>query len=233
MVLGSTPYLFKGGQEDLKKLFYSDPSQAQSMAVTIPGGYGVIKAGTVLGRITESTNRIGNCVPYAFGDSAGILAGLAADDVKGIAYLVSDAPGGAKLAYVTMDDSYKFAAADHLAAVDSDYAGANDLGAISAIDRTTYSHMAKITVANNIDEIATAKGACIFIQTLAASPHVKAIGILMATVDTGVGENAKGSTSAVMVVGQAMLYKANLYGYNADGLADMSYAREDGKYLIM
>jgi len=230
--LGSTPYVYQGGQEDLKRLFYSDPNRALAHAISIPAGYGVIKAGTVMGIITESTNRKNQYVPYVFADTTGLIAALSEDNARGLAYLVADQGGSSKDAYVTMDDSYKFAVGDHLQSQDSDYATQTDLGAITAIDRTTYLHMAVVTVTNNIGVIQVSKGASISIQTTTASPYVKAVGVLKAAVDTGVGENAKGG-QGVLVLKNAMLYKDNLYCYNADALADLSGAAEDGKYLIM
>ena len=232
MPLGDTPYVHLGGQADLKRLFYSDPNKALAKPITIPGGYGIIKGGTVMGIITESTSRKNYYVPYVFADSAGLIAALAEDDARGLAYLVADQGGASTDAYVTMDDSYKFAVGDHLQAQDSDYATQTDCGAISAIDRTTYLHMAKITVANTIGVLQTSKGASISIQTKTASPYVEAKGILKAAVDTGTGENAKGG-QGVFFLKNAMLYVNSLYCYNADALTDLSGASEDGKYLIM
>jgi len=232
MPLGDTPYVYLGGQADTKRLFYSDPDKALAKPITIPGGYGVIKAGTVMGIITESTSRKNYYVPYVFADTTGMIAALAADDARGLAYLVADEGGASADAYVTMDDSYKFAVGDHLQAQDSDYATQTDCGAITAIDRTTYLHMAKITVTNTIGVLQTSKGASISIQTAAASPYVKGTGILKASVDTGTGENAKGG-QGVLVLKNAMLYVNNLYCYNADALTDLSSASADGKYLIM
>ena len=232
MPLGDTPYVNLGGQEDLKRLFYSDPDKAFAKPITIPAGYGVIKAGTAMGIVTESTGRKNYYVPYVFADTTGLIAALAEDDARGLAYLVADQGGASTDAYVTMDDSYKFAVGDHLQSQDSDYATQEDLGAISAIDRTTYLHMAKITVPTTIQAIDISKGACISIQTAAGAPYVKAVGILKAAVNTGIGENAQGG-QGTLILKNAMLYVNNLYCYNADALADLSGAAEDGKYLIM
>lgn len=232
MALGDTPHIYRGGQEDLKRLFYSDPNKALAKPITIPGGYGSIRGGTLMGIITESTNRKNYYVPYVFADTVGLIAALAADDARGLAYLVADQGGASADAYVTMDDSYKFAVGDHVQAQDSDYATQTDCGAITAIDRTTYSHMAKITVTNTIGVLQVSKGASISIQTTTASPYVKAVGILKAGVNTGTGENAQGG-QGVLVLKNAMLLRNSLYCYNADALTDLSGAAEDGKYLIM
>ncbi|MBW2623967.1 MAG: hypothetical protein JRD68_13750, partial [Deltaproteobacteria bacterium] len=58
MPLGQTPYVYQGGQEDLRRLFYSDPDEAFARAITIPAGYGIVKAGAIMGIITESTSRV-------------------------------------------------------------------------------------------------------------------------------------------------------------------------------
>jgi len=232
MPLGDTPYVYLGGQTDLKRLFYSDPDKAFAKPITIPGGYGNIKAGTLMGIITESTSRVGNHVPYVFADTTGLIAALAEDNARGLAYLVQDEAGASADAYVTMEDSYKFAVGDHLQAQDSDYATQTDCGAITAIDRTTYLHMAKITVTNTIGVLQTSKGASISIQTATASPYVKAVGVLKGGVNTGTGENAKGG-QGVLILKNAMLYVNSLYCYNTDALADLSGASVDGKYLIM
>jgi len=232
MPLGETPYIYKGSQTDLKRLFYSDPTRAFAKGVSIPGGMGVIPAGTVMATVSESTNRAGLFVPYTIEDSeVGNLYAFAC------AYLVTDGAASTSV-YITLSDSYKFAVGDHLAlADDTNYAsagvGAKDLGAITAIDRTTYNHMAVITVTNALTtDYTVAQGARVWIQTTTAAPFTKAVGILKGAVDTGSGENAKGA-EGVIVIRNAMLYKDNLYNYDSEALTDMSWASESGSYLIM
>jgi len=229
MPLGQTPYINRGGQEDLKRLFYSDPDKAFARAITIPAGYGVIKAGAIMGIITESTSRVGQHVPYTGIDAAGnVAAGIS--NLFGAAFLVTDPSTGTD-GYVTMDDSYKFAVGDHLVAGDSDLDGNTDLGAITAIDRTTYTHMAKITVTNAFGSETIAKGAVITIQSAAATPFVAATGVLKAAVDTGVGENAKGG-QGVLIISNAMLYSANLYNWNADVVTDIGGSDSTPYYIF-
>ena len=228
MPLGQTPYVFRGGQEDLKRLFYSDPDKAFARAITIPAGYGVIKAGAIMGIITESTSRVGQHVPYTGIDAVGNVA-AAIEDLFGAAFLTSD-PSTGKTGYVTMEDSYKFAVGDHLVAGDSDLSP-TDLGAVTAIDRTTYTHIAGITVTNSFGSETMAKGAVITIQSATSTPYVCATGVLKAAVDTGVGENAKGG-QGVIVIKNAMLYSANLYNYNADVATDLS-GTDSTPYLII
>ena len=228
MPLGDTPYIYRGAQAELKRLFYSDPNKAFCKTITIPAGYGVIRAGAIMGIITESTSRVDQYVPYTGLDSVGnVAAGVG--DLFGAAFLTTD-PSTGTTGQVVMDDGYKFAVGDHLVAGDSDLSN-TDLGAITAIDLTTYTHIASITVTNAFGSETVAKGAVITIQTATASPYVAAAGILKGTVDAGTGENSQGATG-VMVIKNAMLYVDSLYNYNADVATDLS-SSTDGKYLIL
>lgn len=231
--LGDTPYIFKGGQEDLKRLFFSDPSRAFAKPITIPPGYGIIKAGTVMGRIDDGP-RQGQHVPFVPADTTGdIVKAMVADEARGLVYIVDDIASGTTV-HVTMEDSYKFLAEDEVATIDSGGTD-DDGGAIQSIVRTTYSHIAVITVENEMSAITVANGGCIFLQTAESAPYSQARGILKATVDTGVGENSKGA-QGVLVIGNAMLYLNNLYCYSAgddDILDDITGWREDAPYLII
>ena len=229
MPLGQTPYVFRGGQEDLKRLFYSDPDKAFARAITIPAGYGIVKAGAVMGIITESTSRVGQHVPYTGLDASGNVA-AAIDNLFGAAFLTANPTTGTE-AQVTMADSYKFAVGDHLVVGDSDLDDNADLGAITAIDRTTYTHIAAITVTNAFTSQTIAKGAVITIQSATASPYVCATGILKAAVDTGTGENAKGG-QGVLVISNAMMYQSGLYNWNDDVVDDLGGSDSDPYYIF-
>ena len=227
--LGDIPYIYRGAQQELKRLFASNPALAIDLDITIPAGYGVIKAGAIMGKITESTSRIDLYVPYTGLDAVGnVAAGIA--NLFGAAFLTADPSTGTE-GQVTLEDSYKFAVGDHLVAGDSDLSN-TDLGAITAIDRTTYTHIAAITVTNSFGSETKATGAVITIQSATSSPYVKAEGILKGTVDAGTGENAKGGIG-VLTIKHAKLYKDNLYNYNADVLTDLTQAVENGRFLIM
>jgi hypothetical protein len=224
MPVGDTPYILRGGQTDYKRLFYSNPNQAFMKTIHIPAGYGVLAAGTMMGRITESTSRLGQYVPYV---TEGVVAGVS---YPGFTPLVTEGAADT-LAYIVKEDAYKFAVGDHGGAVDSDGSPV-DLGALVSIDVTTYPHMALLTWTNNVTTgIEVAKNGGIFIQTNTASPYTKAVGFLFGAVDTGTGENAKGA-DASLVIGNAMVYKAMLTGYDAHSLADLTTGREDGQYFI-
>jgi len=226
-MLGDTPHIYRGQQIDPRVIFRSDPHLALTKIVSIPAGYGWLAPGTIMGCISESTTRQGLFVPYA------VQAPVAAMAFVPGAYLLQD--GAASLeAHVSMEDSYKFAVGDHLGALDSDgAAGAVDLGAITAIDRSTYATKAVITVTNNVTTgITVAKGGMIFIQTDTATPFTTAVGLLMHGVFTGAGENAQGG-DGVLVISNAIVRKGVIPNYDAGALADLPFAQVVNNDLIM
>ena len=135
-----------------------------------------------------------------------------------------------KVAQITLEDSYRFAVGDHIAGMDTDDTE-TDAGAITAIDRTTYTHIAVITSSNNFATATLAKGACISHQTATSDPYTEAQGILLGSVDTGVGENAKGA-QGTLVLSNAVLYTGTILGYNSDVATDLG-SSSDGKYVIL
>ena len=202
-------------QKDYKRLYYSDEQAALKVPITLKAGYGIIEAGTALARNTSATaTRVGYFFPY---DPTATITG--AEDAPGRAYLVQDSGTTASDLYVTIVDSYKFAVGDDLIIVDNDTAAEN-LGAITAIDRATYSHMAKITVT-------VATGGTSF--TVADFAYVTVegydvcIGILEKTVDTGTGANANGA-NATMILGNCVLYTGSLVNLDAAAITDLSAA---------
>ncbi len=215
---GDTPYVLRVGQVDGKRVLKSRREMAIQKSITIPPGYGLIPSGFVMGIITESTNRKGMYVPRALKTPA---AGYN-DEAIGVAYITA-APS-TYYHYVTMSDSYKFAIGDHLLIADSSTndSSAEDLGAITAIDRTTYTHIATITVTNSISgSFAVSRGAWLAIQTKTTARFEQAQGILLGAVDTGEGENAKGG-DGILVVGNAEFYQAGLTNYDSDVATDLS-----------
>ena len=230
LVYGDTPYVVRGGQTDYKRIFYSDQNKALTKPITLIGGFGVIPAGTVMGKISESTNRVNQYVPYTPEGSTGLYTGAGLQATwLGITYVTQDLTV-AKTLYVKLEDSYRFAVGDHLAATDTD-GTETDLGAITAIDRTTYSHVAVVTVTNNAASATVAKGAFVYHQTIITDPYTYAAGILLGSVDTGVGENAKGA-QGTLVLSNAVLYAGTILGYNADSQTDLG-SSTDGKYVIL
>lgn len=228
MVYGDTPYMVRGGQADYKRVFYSDQNKALTKPITLVGGFGVIPAGTVMGRVSESTNRVGQYVAYVAEGTTWAGAGLQAA-WPGVTYVTLDLTTSTVI-QMTLEDSYRFAIGDHLASTDTDDT-MTDLGAITAIDRTTYDHIAVLTGTNNSAAATVAKGGMVYIQTTTATPWTLAVGILLGSVDTGVGENAKGG-QGTLVLSNAVLYTASLLGYNSDVATDLG-SSSDGKYTIL
>lgn len=217
MVLhGNTPYVVRGYQEDYKEILFSPKEIALMFDGHVVAGYGILKAGTVMGQISESTNRLNQFVPYVTEDPQ------VGETWAGMALLLIDGAASA-VAHVTLDDSYKFAVGDHGGAVDSDGSPV-DLGAVVSIDRTTYANKAVITFTNNVTTgITVAKAGGVFIQTVTTSPYTKAQFILLNTVDTGTGANAKGA-DAPMLWGNALLNTFKLTGYDAHSKTDLGSA---------
>lgn len=205
-----TPSIIYGGQEDYKRLYYSDPIAALKIPITISPGFGVLKMGTVISENDSSSGNGGKYIPY---DPHATVTG--AEDAPTRAYLVQDG-AASTAAYVTIEDSYKFAVGDTVDAVDSDLSIVT-CGAITAIDRTTYTHMANITVTNNVTTgITTAKFGYIYI-----SGAETASGVLEKSVDTGTGSNAKGA-NATIIIKNAVLYTGMLENMDSNARTDLS-----------
>lgn len=227
---GDTPHIVRGGQQDYKRLYYSNPDQALKKDVALAAGFGVVPAGCGLAKITGAGPNKGKYVPY------NPTVPSSAVKNTGRAYIVSD-QGNSTSVYVTMDDSYKFAVGDQVYMGDANTttSSAEDLGVITAIDRTTYSHMAVITVTT------AASGATFTVAQSAYICHKAGAdnsntwsdcaGILEVAVDTGTGENAKGGVGT-MIISNAVLYYGLLTNVDAALIADLS-AVTDGQYFIM
>jgi len=228
------PSIIRGGQTDYKRIFYSEPDRALTKEVTLAPGYGVIRAGTVLAKNLSAAGNVGKYVPLMPGIAANLPSAANPDHQLACAFLVADA--ATNILYVTMEDSYKFVVGDDIIILDDNtYAASSEnLGAITAIDRTTYLHMAKITTTASISgAFAVANNACIHVEAGAASTnsYSVAVGVLMHSVNTGVGEDAKGAV-APMVLSNAMFYNALLTNMIAQARTDLG-ASVDGQFLIM
>lgn len=223
---GSTPYIKRGFQVDPKRLFYSNESIALKKLVTLVPGYGILEAGTIVAKITESTTRLGQYVPYA------IAAPALNMPFFGGAYLLQDEAAGATTLRVTVKDSYKFAVGDHIA-VDDNNSSPVDLGAITAIDRTTSAIYATITftTASDLSGLDMANASVVYIQSQLTTPFSCAVGVLGEGVDTGEGEEAVGG-QGMCVFSNVMLYKGLLPNYDADALTDLS-GISDGQVIIL
>jgi hypothetical protein len=234
MIYGDNmPYLVRGFENDWKKLFYSRPEQALILPVTLAPGYGILRAGTALALNVSAAGNLNKYVPYApttptVGNS---------DVDKAVARLVNGDQLAATSVYVSLADSYKFVVGDDVIIYDGNTTttGAGNLGAITAIDRTTYTNMAVLTVtsAPSGSTFTAAQGACIHVECGAdnSNGYSDAAGILIATVDTGIGENAVGALAA-MVISNAILYTGMLTNVDAAARTDLSIVTKAG-YTIL
>lgn len=219
-----SPGIFqKTYQKDYKRLYYSEENASLKVPITLQAGYGLIEAGTALAKNNSaSSSRLGYFVPY---DPTATITG--AEVAPGRAYLVQDSGTTASDLYVTIDDSYKFAVGDDVIIVDNDTTAEN-LGAITAIDRTTYTHMAKITVtvATGGTSFTTADFAYIVVEG-----YDTCVGILEKSVDTGIGANANGA-NATLILGNCVLYTGSLINLDANAKTDLT-ATAFGIYTYM
>ena len=217
---GSSPQFRIGGRTIGPPPFYkSERDFALILDKTIKKGYGILPAGTILCEAVGDSN--GSLVPYC-------PTAVAATDV-GRAFLVADA--SSTDLYTTIKDSYRFEVGDNVVGCD-DTPNYTDLGAITAIDRTTHPNMAKITVTNALTAT-VADMANIYIKGGASGKFSDAKYILDSYVFTGDGEgDTPVGANAPVVVSNAILYKNMLP--NLDTAAQTSLgATVDGKYVIL
>ncbi len=208
------PSIIYGSQVDYKKLYFSEPLAALKVPITISPGWGILKMGTILAKNTSAltTGNSGLFFPY---DPTATITG--AENAPGRAYLVADSSTN-DYVYVTLEDSYKFKVGDDIIICDDDGEGSLDNGgAIISIDRTTYTHMAKITFTVSLgDDFTTAKFAY-----AAPEGFETAVGILEKSVDTGAGTDSKGAV-ATLILGNCVLYSGMLLNLDSNAATDVS-----------
>jgi len=219
---GSMPQLNRSGETPgSKALFHSVRDIALIKDKTVQGGYGALKAGTIM-----ATNAVtGDLVPYT-PITFGALN-------MSRAYLVTDYGTGATIMYVTIPDSYKFAVDDELAMAEDDGPTYHNAGVISAIDRTTEPHRAKITVTTGVASanFTTAKHANCYVRASAATNFSVATFILDQDIFTGEGESALGANTSV-IISNAILYTGSLI--NLDTAAGTALGTvTDGNHTIL
>ncbi len=213
-----TPSIVYGGQEDYRRLYYSDPMAARKVQGSIMAGYGVLKMGTAMAKNGSAAGSIGKLIPYD------PTANTGAEITPARAFLVQSTGGAVNDLYVAIADSYKFAVGDDVY-INDDTTTLEQLGAITAIDRTTYSHMAVITVtsATGGTSFTTARFAYLAVQG-----GDTCVGILEKSVDTGIGVNAQGALMT-LIRGNATLYTGMLTNFDAAAISDLS-ASSWGQY---
>jgi hypothetical protein len=221
------PNIQFGAQADYRRLYYSDPDSALKVPVTIQAGYGVLKSGTALAKNASAAGNKGKMVPY----NPTSFTGAAVH--PGRAYLVTDSGTTQTSVYVTIDDSYKFAVGDDLIIHDNTTAARN-LGAITAIDRTSEVHRARITFTTNTGATSytTARKAHVLVEAGdSTNSYSDCVGVLEKSVDTGSGNGSAGAV-AMLIVSNATLYAGCLSNVDAAAKTDIS-ASDFGQYLIL
>lgn len=211
----------------IKPLFHSVRDIALILDKTLQAGYGYLKAGTVMAinLSTGSGGGYGKLIPFVplSGDVV-----LGADSAIGVAPVVLDSI--ANHVYVSINDSYKFEVGDFLYADNDSDEGPISGGVISDIDRTTSTIYADITVASLTEtNVTVAKKAYAYVMG-GASGNNEAAYILDKDVDTGVGVDALGAISSV-VVSNCILYKNSLINLTAAAITDLGVV--DGRFFIM
>jgi hypothetical protein len=224
---GDTPHIVRGVQKDYKNIYYSRPEIALVADLTLQAGYGLIEAGTVLAKNKSAAGGAGKYVPY----SPTLFTGLEVDPAR--AYLLQATGGAVNTVYVTLDDSYKFVVGDDLI-IDDNVTAAENLGKITAIDRTTYPHMAAITytTASGGTSFTTARKAHVKVEAGDSSNNYSdAVAILAKSVDTGTGVNAQGAVAPV-ILSNAVLYEGMLTNLDAAAKVDIGGASFGQFYIL-
>ncbi|MEA2067013.1 MAG: hypothetical protein U9O65_08000 [Thermotogota bacterium] len=216
------PQVNYGLQTDYKRLYYSEPEAALKVPVTIMPGYGKLEQGTALALNGSAGGQKAKVFPY---DPAAAPDGKAVRPAA--AFLVTDSGTSSNILYTTLDDSYKFEVGDDIY-IEDDTTTAENLGAITAIDRTTYTNRAAITVTNvtGSTSFTTARFAYIAVEG-----YDTCVGILEKTVDTGTGSSAKGALST-MILGNCVLYNGMLTNFDSAAITDLS-AGSYGQYVYI
>jgi len=217
-----------GVQKDYKSLYYSEHLAALRVPVALQAGYGVLEQGQALAMNKSVAGGIGQLLPYN-------PTTFPASVDPGRAYLVTDSGTTDKFVYVTMDDSYKFVVGDDII-INDDTTAVEDVGAVTAIDRTSETHRAKITFTTAIGGVAftTARRAHILVQAATGNSnnYSDCVGILEKSVDTGIGQDAIGAV-ATLILGNCVLYEGMLTNFDSAAKADLSTATSFGQYVYI
>ncbi|MCE5226088.1 MAG: hypothetical protein LLG05_09565 [Porphyromonadaceae bacterium] len=226
-VRSSIPQINRGPEgAGIKALFHSVRDIALIIDKTISGGYGYLKAGTVLAVNASSAGGVGKLVPYVPISSSVVLG---EESAIGVAPIVQDCTSGH--VFVSLEDSYLYEEGDDLILDNDDDEGPVVAAAITDIDRTTSSIYADITTTGfSHGNFTVAKKSYAYVKTYGSDPYTLAAYILDKDVDTGVGEDALGALSSV-VVSNCVLYKNSLVNLTAAAITALGVV--DGRFLIV
>jgi len=220
------PAISFGVQTDYKKLFYSSPEAALTIPITLRAGYGLLPIGTALA-VNLSASSDGKYLPY----SPTLFTAGAFDPAR--AYLLQATGGAVGTVYITIADSYKFAVGDDII-IDDNVTAAENLGKITAIDRTTSPVQAAITFTTNTGGTSFTTARLAHIKVEAGdntNGYSDCVGILQKAVDTGTGSDAKGAVAQI-ILSNAILYNGMLTNVDAAARTDIS-ASVKSQFLIL
>lgn len=214
------PNINYGSQVDYKRLIASeccDPKSILAAPCTIQKGYGKLEAGTAMAENKSAAGGDGKFVPYnptSFDGTAGH---------PGRAYIVANTDTTGSTVDVTITDSYKFAVGDDLIINDSNTAAEN-LGAITAIDRTTYINKAQITFTTAIGGTAfeTQYDGYVCVEAGDSSNNYSdCVGVLEKTV--GIGDDADAADAGARIIfGNCVFYTGCLVNVDSAARTDLS-----------
>jgi hypothetical protein len=211
----------------IKPLFHSVRDIALIIDKAVQGGYGYLKAGTVMAvnLSTGGDGGYGKLIPYVplSGDVV-----LGKDSAIGVAPVVLDSI--TDHVYVSLDDAYKFEEGDFLYCDNDSDEGPISGGVISDIDVTTSTLYADITVASLVaTNVTVTKKAYAYVMGGAGGNNVAAY-ILDKDIDTGYGSLAAGALTSV-VVSNCILYKNSLINLTDEAISALGVV--DGRFFIM
>lgn len=214
---GSTPQFNASGRTPaLPPLFHSYREQALILAATVLGGFGPLKAGTVMATYGEYA------VPY-------IPTTIGLTDV-GRSFLSADVTA-AKILYMTNAAARKFKVGHVIACSDTDNTY-TDCGAITAIDVDAIPGLTKVTVTNDVTATVAKKGN-VYHKTKTDSKFSAATCIIDQSVDTGIDEYpAPAGANVSIVLSNAILYTNSLISMDAAAVTALG-AVTRGKYTIL
>lgn len=225
--VGDRPQINRGYESELKKLFYSLREQALLLNKSVQEGYGMLDMGMAMASPTVS----GELVPYP----PVAFSGEDFSDPKFCAYLPLILDGtDDTFIYVSNDDAAKVRVGQSLALAYYN-SGYNyvDMGEVTAITLDSgVKGRAKIEVSTAPGTASTvARQAAAYVKSDTSSPYAKCTYIADKGMDTGIGENAVGAHTSV-VVSNAILYKNLILNLDSAAITDLS-ATTDGQYLIL
>ncbi len=209
------PVLIRGGQEDYRRLYKSNPEAALTLPVTISAGWGLLKQGQAIAVNESAAGSVGKYQPY---DPTAVPTG--ALNAPARKFLVANSGTANAIIDIGLNDSYAFIVGDDLFIID-DTTAAENLGAIVSIDRTTYRNFARIVVTTNVGGTSFTTARFAYVTT---EGYNTAVGILEKSVDTGSDRNASGAWAS-LILSNALLYTGILNNVDAAALTDLSASK--------